>query len=493
MLKKSFYKMLIAIFVAFVFVFVVSIAYTKLQQRKVYFSLFEDAHVKAVGESPVIAVLNDLDDFSSFVDNKDVEQQISKSFKAFLSAQQLRDVKYLDQYFSDQALKLFSDKVMDEDLLVFLNGNLNVDFVQQNGSLLFLSGKLNYSSTSTERSNIRHATLNVRIILKKYSFNYKISNFIVMEEFEAPRTPRELSPERFDGVNYYPVKFPWSKFWENFDPDIIDNDFKLISDLNANSVRVFLTYEDFNADRHENYDKLIELLKLAENHSLRVMITLFDLKPDYSLHSIQSDILTLLSLHQKLKNYDFDIIFDLKNEIDLDFSNHETWKVKFWLGSLLYVISNTTNIPVTIGWSKVDFALDNLNEIDVISYHDYNTNISVSETRLNELKTEVLGRPIYITEVGETSAELVLGIPANEKKQADKLRNRLNSNSVADGISVWTLFDYSELDDRAIGRSPWLRLLQKNYGLFNQNYELKLSGWVVKEFFTRRTTEKNIE
>lgn len=493
MLKYSFYKILIAIFIALVAILLISTAYTKFQQRKIYFELFEDAHVKMTAEAPIIKIINKSDDFTLFFDVKDIEQQLSKSFKAFLSAQQLNDVKYLDQYFSSQALDLFSDKVIDGNLLLFLNGSLDVDFVQQDGSLIFLSGKLNFSSTSAQRSNITHATMRATVVLKKFSFNYKISNFIVDEEFGEPRKPRKLSQERFDGVNYYPAKFPWSTFWGNFDGTMVEKDFELISSLNANSVRIFLTYEDFKADKLQNYKKLIELLEIAKRQSLRVMVTLFDLKPDYSMQSIHSDVLTLLSLVEKLEKYDFDIIFDLKNEVDLDFKNHERWKVELWLGSLLYVVSNATDVPVTIGWSNIESAQNNLNDVDVISYHDYNNNLSLSEVRLEELRADALNKPIYVTEVGETSAELIWGFPSNDEKQALKLKNRIFSNSAADGIAVWTLFDFVDLDDRALGKSPWLRLLQKKYGIINQNYQLKPAARVVREFFSKNTTRLDIE
>ena len=47
------------------------------------------------------------------------------------------------------------------------------------------------------------------------------------------------------GLNYYPSETPWRDFWPAFDEAKVAEDFDRMADLNANSVRVFLTRDAF--------------------------------------------------------------------------------------------------------------------------------------------------------------------------------------------------------------------------------------------------------
>ena len=87
------------------------------------------------------------------------------------------------------------------------------------------------------------------------------------------------------GLNYYPQDSPWDTFGENFDRDQITADFKIIKDLDLNTIRIFLSYEDFKIgeDSSIKMDRLKILLDQAEKADLQVMVTLFDFYGDYGI------------------------------------------------------------------------------------------------------------------------------------------------------------------------------------------------------------------
>ncbi|MDD9920865.1 MAG: hypothetical protein OXQ92_01085, partial [Boseongicola sp.] len=92
------------------------------------------------------------------------------------------------------------------------------------------------------------------------------------------------------GLNYYPAETPWRDFWPSFNDDAVARDFDRMVDLNANSVRIFLTRDAFLGKSSDAALKNLEkMLALAGEKGLQVVPTLFDLKQDFSLGSWADD------------------------------------------------------------------------------------------------------------------------------------------------------------------------------------------------------------
>jgi len=80
------------------------------------------------------------------------------------------------------------------------------------------------------------------------------------------------------GVNYWPRKAAMF-MWREFDKAAIDEDMAKISDLGLSCVRIFLLWEDFQPTPKSvpvvMLDRLVELLKTADEKNIKVVVTLF--------------------------------------------------------------------------------------------------------------------------------------------------------------------------------------------------------------------------
>ncbi|WP_258928350.1 hypothetical protein [Flavobacterium davisii] len=94
-------------------------------------------------------------------------------------------------------------------------------------------------------------------------------------------------PFKIKGINYYPKDSPWDMYGKKYDSTVINKDFRIIKKANLNTIRIFVPYEDFGkADiKKDKLDKLIQIIKMAKNNNLFVIVTLFDFYSDYSIES----------------------------------------------------------------------------------------------------------------------------------------------------------------------------------------------------------------
>ncbi len=268
------------------------------------------------------------------------------------------------------------------------------------------------------------------------------------------------------GVNYYPSKTPWRDFWPAFDAKEIASDFDQIAGLNANSVRIFLTRDAFLGENANDALRSLEtLLKIAAEKNLEVVPTLFDLKQDFSLGTWADDAQYLSKVLPILAAAPAVAFVDLKNEPDLDFEAHGIAKMMAWLQSMLALSRDwAPNLSMSIGWSSAEAAENLVSDLDVITYHDY-ASLDDTYDRLALLSGKTDGKPIYVTEIGDSTFNLGAGFPGSEKKQAQRLSVRLQALSAADGAMVWTLYDFPSVDASVVGGSPWVKRLQSSFGI----------------------------
>ena len=80
------------------------------------------------------------------------------------------------------------------------------------------------------------------------------------------------------GINYWPARTAM-RWWTDFDSAELSSDLARISDSGFDSIRIFLTWEDFQPAPHtvstRMLDRLILVTDLAAQASLAVMPTLF--------------------------------------------------------------------------------------------------------------------------------------------------------------------------------------------------------------------------
>lgn len=322
--------------------------------------------------------------------------------------------------------------------------------------------------------------------LKNQTSGWRIFSFERRNAEPAGQGRAHWNGSKLLGVNYYPLATPWRAFWDNFDAEVLAADFDRVRNLGGNTIRVFLTYEEFADPKiaKESLPQLAQLLDLAQSNGMQVIPTLFDLKPSFSPGSWAKDVIYLENVLSVLATSPAVSFVDLKNEADLDFIAHEESEIRAWLRSMVGVVRELApDVPVSVGWSKSEAAVNLTDVLDVISYHEFGSHSEVA-SGYESVRAASGDLPIVVSEIGASSYELALGFPGSQQGQADLLRDRLAALETAEGILVWTLFDFPHVDSSVIGASPWRKRLQGAYGLFQTDGSEKPAARAVRQAFT---------
>lgn len=286
------------------------------------------------------------------------------------------------------------------------------------------------------------------------------------------------------GVNYYPQKTPWTFFWTKYDAKIIKKDFSLISSLGFNSVRIFINFHDFNKGNVpiERLQQLQNLLDNAQRQNLKVIVTLFDFLGDYNLLNFTASDRQLESLLIRFRNHPAIFAWDLKNEPDLDYKYHAVDDVKEWLvWTLKQARKYDPNHLLTIGWAypaNVDFLKD---ELDFISFHSYKA-LDVLKYEIEMMQVKIKNKPLVLEEFGlSTYRGFWAPLGKSEKEQAEYFSNVRAILKQKGNIPylAWTLYDFSEVPTGVVGKLPWRKNPQKNFGIISKKGKVKSSAKVL--------------
>ncbi|HUS15798.1 MAG TPA: hypothetical protein VM536_12365, partial [Chloroflexia bacterium] len=106
------------------------------------------------------------------------------------------------------------------------------------------------------------------------------SRFVTVE---GSRLAYAGQPVRLKGVSFYPSRQPWADMWRRWDGPAARSDLARMADFGANTVRVLLPFredlaiiEPTGAVRPVMLDRLRQLVQMAGEQHLKVIITLFD-------------------------------------------------------------------------------------------------------------------------------------------------------------------------------------------------------------------------
>lgn len=275
------------------------------------------------------------------------------------------------------------------------------------------------------------------------------------------------------GFNYWPSNGMY--MWKDFRLSKIKEDLYKIKELNMNCVRIFIIWEDFqdspNSINYNSFEKLHEVLKIAKDLELRVILTIFQghmsganwlpsfaidfskstnfisnfpvicsgkklLTPaDCSLKDIYTDPVILRAqefLTKELVTSFKDLVYcwDIANEIDNVLIPTSSEVFNDWLRFIVYNIRKYHNDSlITIGThsenleknKNVDLvSVSNL--VDVISMHGYPIYSSFSDSDLDSnyvpllyfLSRVLTGKQVWFTE---------FGLPSLEKELIVKVKN----------------------------------------------------------------------
>lgn len=295
----------------------------------------------------------------------------------------------------------------------------------------------------------------------------------------------EFSIQAIRGVNYYPSDFPWKEFWRNFDKVNLQEDLNRIKDLNLNSLRIFIPYEIFGGG-HPDENRLQDLetlLDLCEANELKVILTLFDFPVGFDLANYPAYRKHLKIILNRFKDHPAIVSWNLKNEPDIDYQYYDTERVKDWLA---FIVDEAKKIApseiFTIGWADPRNASYLSNHLDYVSIHYYE-NPNNFKSIIHKLQEQIGNKQILVEEFGQSSySSFWFPFSSSEKEQAvvinqlDRQMTEMNIPSL-----VWCLNDYQNLNNEVFGWKPWVRKAQSNYGLYDVQGRLKLSGQVMQD------------
>ena len=319
----------------------------------------------------------------------------------------------------------------------------------------------------------------------------KTSEILEVEPLDVDTRERKLAAkfaEDFVGVNYYPASASWNEFWTEFPEVEIKSDLKLIRKMNANSVRIFINHAYFNHPdtQSDAKSKLQTFLDLCEENSIKALVTLFDLRPDYTLSNMESDLEHIDAVLSGVSDHPSILGIDIKNQADLDFAGWGQGVVEGWLTVMLrHIQLQYRDIPVTVGWSQPRNALGLKDVVDFVTYHEYE-NPNGFAGRLEAIKAEAIDKPVMITELGSTIWSPFRTTRSAEIKQALRLQNQLEQSFAADGVFVWTLHDFEKVGSDVVGRRPWRKAQQKHFGLVRSDGSDRPAKSVLQSHASKR-------
>ena len=480
-----------------VLVWAVADIYARLSEKTVLYRYISDAlnqREMAVARVEWRPAGRLLDRPFTEADATQVEKVLDQAWASLTFAQQTGNIDVLSDAFTGVALERAEQSAVDAighgGVLAVLHSSAKPVFFHRDASILQLEVDTYAVRMLIEQGALSHhqVTLDSNIItFLNGGYGWRISNLERLDAVVPEYQSAEVGQPARAGLNYYPAATPWTQFWRDYEPGTVEDDLVRIRDLGADSIRVFLTYDAFiDPEATElSVNHLRHLLDAARQNGLSVVPTLFDLKPDFSPVTWVEDARYLDTVMPILAEAPSVAYIDLKNEADLDFETHGQAKILGWLTTIrAYLRETAPELGATIGWSSAEWASQLETELEVISYHDY-APLDDARNRLDAVKAGSGGKPVAVTEIGYTSFDALRGFPGSPETQAEQLAAHIEALADADGVFVWTLFDFANIDTAAIGRSPWRRQIQSSFGLLDSFGNEKPAARVVREAFRK--------
>jgi Cellulase (glycosyl hydrolase family 5) len=314
--------------------------------------------------------------------------------------------------------------------------------------------------------------------MPKEQINYGTVNTDTLYKVMGKHIYKNGSKFTIKGINYYPKNSAWDMFGAKFNIDTIASDFDIIKSTPLNTIRIFVPYQDFGeADvNKEKLERLKQVMDLAGEKKLAVIVTLFDFYGDYSVQNW-----TLTHRHAEkvvmaLKDSPALLAWDVKNEPDLDFKSRGKENVMAWLQNIVPLVKQwDPNHLVTIGWSNCDDAVHLEEEVDFVSFHYYQ-NIDHFVAKYNALdgKTQ---RPIVVEEFGMSSYTGFWSWFGNNEQDQAVYHKQMQAWFKENGLAFvsWTLYDFPAVPVKVVGKKPWNRNKQKEFGFIDEKNKRKPS------------------
>ncbi|WP_405567312.1 glycoside hydrolase family 2 TIM barrel-domain containing protein [Polaribacter sp. Asnod6-C07] len=426
------------------------------------------------------------------------DQKVAEILNDYLDSWYVKQASFLsntrlgiDDYFTKNARKnIFNiiDYNKENNISIestTLKHNLDLEFFSEDGQLIVLKDNdvVEYKKTLKNNEIIMETSeiSDYKAVLLLEDGFWRIRHLVkeATKDFDKTTTAAQFDFTTLKGINYYPQATPWDMYGDQFDINIIKNDFKIINDAKLNSIRIFVPYADFGKAnvKEDKLQKLQLVLDAALEVDLKVVVTLFDFYGNYNVLDWTLNHRHAEKIVDRFKDHKAIIAWDVKNEPNLDFDSRGKANVIAWLEFMIITIKEIDkNHPITIGWSNVESATILKDQLDIISFHYYE-DISDLEQQYLALKTKIKDKPIVLQEFGLSSyGGFWRPFASSEKKQAEyykEIQKVLTKNSIS--FMSWTLYDFDVVPKEVLGRLPWRTNPQKKFGFINNKGEKKLS------------------
>ncbi|GAC1546672.1 MAG: hypothetical protein NVS2B7_21970 [Herpetosiphon sp.] len=296
------------------------------------------------------------------------------------------------------------------------------------------------------------------------------------------------------GVNYYPQGKPWKAMWDEWNGPQIAREVGLAhTQLGINAMRVLVPYDtEKQAARGgivtpEQLTHLREVVQVAGNLQMRVIVTLFDFDDSAPVRGSTDEQLRLRYLQTLVGNFVGDdriMAWDVHNEPD----QYDVWlqgqapAMLDWLGRLADALHREDpNHLVTVGMSYYEALLragpDGRRPIDysdMISVHSYNSKDLARELDVVRANTN---KPMVLEEFGWPSGIACVTHAYSEAAQAQNYRESLAAAmGRTAGVFAWTLRDFDP------GPSTRWDSREEHYGLYRINDSLKPAAEPFRDY-----------
>lgn len=297
------------------------------------------------------------------------------------------------------------------------------------------------------------------------------------------------------GVNYYPQAAPWTAFWPTYTPAQTTVDLQRIRALGLNTVRIFLSYEDFGGSvvTAERRAQLTDFLDQAAAAGLYVIVTLFDHHTDHHPATWAADAHHLATLVPYFAEHPAILAWDIKNEPDRDYGYNGQPLVDAWLRFVAHHVRwHDPNHLITIGWSTPEAATGLSDVVDFVAYHYFDEPTSYL-ARIGVLQQAVGNKPLLLEEFAFSTWNSPWYPGYNELEQANYYAAMLNSHQLTAslGYLVWTLYDFDAVP-LAEFHYPWQRATQAHMGLFRRDGSAKPAAALVDPAVQRNLTNLSL-
>jgi hypothetical protein len=397
----------------------------------------------------------------------------------------------ISDYYTDKARKnLFNFIAFNKEANISIESttlahNTDILFFSEDGQLVVLEDKnvIEYKKLKKNNAVLFETTemATYKIVLLLEDGFWRIRHLVKESATEFDKTVHSIPLDSMNikGINYYPQATPWNMFGDDFKINIIENDFKILAKAGLNTIRIFIPYEDFGKAkiRETKLNKLKEILDLAEQNNLKVVVTLFDFYGNYNVLDWTLTHRHAESIVSTFKNHNAILAWDIKNEPNLDFDSRKKENIISWLEHLLVLIKSIDkNHLVTIGWSNVESAEILKDKVDFVSFHYYE-NVDDFQKSYDLLTSTITTKPIVLGEFGVSSYSGIWNpFGGSEEKQAiyyKKMQKILTKNKIP--FMSWTLYDFEKIPNEVLGILPWRKYPQKKFGFISNTGKKKLA------------------